>query len=191
VPDFKAVQAARMQQTKQMLLDLIAKGDVNSAVRGLLGELEETQSTQDIALAALKILSAPARSDDSQVIPDMRTESAPYRSGPPQRGDRDIRGGTGRQDERKRAGSRPTRAGMVKIYLGIGRDFGVSPGDIVGAIANEVGIPGKDLGAIDITDRFSLIEVPEDVADYVVDTMQNTRIRGRRVMVRHDRPPKS
>ena len=48
----------------------------------------------------------------------------------------------------------------------------------------------KELGLIDLTDRFALVEVPEEAADYVVEVMQNTRIRGRKVMVRMDRPPR-
>ena len=80
---------------------------------------------------------------------------------------------------------------MAKVFFGIGRDAGITPRDLVGAIANEVGIPGKDLGQIDVTDRFALVEVPADVAEYVVEVMQGSRIRGRKVHVRPDRPPRS
>jgi ATP-dependent RNA helicase DeaD len=78
---------------------------------------------------------------------------------------------------------------MAKVYFGIGRDAGVAPRDIVGAIAGEAGIPGKDIGAIDLTDRFALVEVPENLAEYVIEAMQGVRIRGRKVNVRSDRPP--
>jgi len=79
---------------------------------------------------------------------------------------------------------------MSKVFFGIGRDARVTPKDLVGAICNEAGIPGKDLGAIDLTDRFALVEVPSDLAGYVVEAMQGTRIRGRSVHVRPDRPPR-
>ena len=42
------------------------------------------------------------------------------------------------------------------------------PGDVVGAIANEAGVPGNGIGAIRITDRFSLVEVPADRAEHVI-----------------------
>ena len=49
--------------------------------------------------------------------------------------------------------------------------------------------PGKDIGTIDMTDRFALVEVPSALAEYIVEEMQGVRIRGRSVNVRADRPP--
>ena len=95
-----------------------------------------------------------------------------------------------RAGRRRRTGARPTRAGMSKVFFGIGRDARVTPKDLVGAICNEAGIPSRDLGAIDLTDRFALVEVPADLAGYVVEAMQGMRIRGRTVHVRPDRPPR-
>ena len=80
-----------------------------------------------------------------------------------------------------------TRPGSARLFFSVGRDDGVSPRDLVGAIANEAGLPGHDIGTIDMADRFALVEVPDDAADYVVDTMNGTRIRGTRVTVRRDR----
>ena len=78
---------------------------------------------------------------------------------------------------------------MTRVYFGIGRDSGVAPRDLVDAITNEAGILGKDIGSIDLTDRFALVEVPSGMADYVVEAMQGVQIRGRNVNVRADRPP--
>ena len=61
------------------------------------------------------------------------------------------------------------------------------PGDLVGAIANEAGLPGGAIGAIRIADRFSLVEVPADAAEHVIRSLRGTTIRGRRVNVRYDR----
>ncbi|MCW2567727.1 MAG: deaD2, partial [Mycobacterium sp.] len=55
-----------------------------------------------------------------------------------------------------------------------------------GAIANESGLPGRDVGAIEIADRFSLVEVPESAADEVIRALQQTRIKGRKLQVRLD-----
>jgi len=138
---------------------------------------------KDIALAALKMLAEPGKADDDEDI------GSP--AGPPQRQDRpQDRPPRSAQDLRGRMGSRGgPRPGMVKVFFGIGREAGVAARDLVGAIANEAGVPGKDLGLIDLTDRFALVEMPAEAAEYVVEVMQNTRIRGRKVMVRMDRPP--
>jgi ATP-dependent RNA helicase DeaD len=56
----------------------------------------------------------------------------------------------------------------------------------VGAIANEAGVPGEAIGAIRITDRFSLVEVPADQAEHVIRALRGTTLRGRKVVVRRD-----
>jgi ATP-dependent RNA helicase DeaD len=69
----------------------------------------------------------------------------------------------------------------------MGRQAGLRPADLVGAIANEAGIDARDIGAIDISDRFSLVEVPGAAAERVVQALRDTTIRGRRVDARRDR----
>jgi ATP-dependent RNA helicase DeaD len=54
----------------------------------------------------------------------------------------------------------------------------------VGAIANEAGVAGSAIGAIEIADRFALVEVPAEAAELVIDALRRTKLRGRRVVVR-------
>jgi ATP-dependent RNA helicase DeaD len=68
--------------------------------------------------------------------------------------------------------------GFVRFYLAVGRSHGVSPKDIVGAIANETGIPGRSIGAIRVLDDFSFVEIPEDQAHRVYEIMAGRTIRG-------------
>jgi ATP-dependent RNA helicase DeaD len=63
----------------------------------------------------------------------------------------------------------------------------VRPGDLVGAIANEAQVDSQNIGAIEIADRFSLVEVPESMADQIIDALRSTTIKGKRVQVRRDR----
>lgn len=76
---------------------------------------------------------------------------------------------------------------VARLYIGAGRTAKVRPGDLVGAIANEAGIDARAIGAIQIGDRFSIVEVPEEIADDVVDALRNSTIKGRKVLVRRDR----
>ncbi|GIW05475.1 MAG: RNA helicase [Dehalococcoidia bacterium] len=71
--------------------------------------------------------------------------------------------------------------GMVRLVLDIGRRAGVRPGDLVGAIANEADIPGREIGAIDIFDTSSFVDVPEDRVQRVIDALSGTTIKGRPV----------
>ncbi|MGB8650593.1 MAG: DbpA RNA binding domain-containing protein, partial [Mycobacteriales bacterium] len=88
-------------------------------------------------------------------------------------------------------GPRPERKGpkpgMAKLYVGAGRAAGVRPQDLVGAIAGESHLTGKQIGGIEITERFSLVEVPEPDVDAVVRALRSSVIKGRKVQVRRDR----
>jgi ATP-dependent RNA helicase DeaD len=77
--------------------------------------------------------------------------------------------------------------GVARIYVGAGRAMGVRPQDLVGAITGETPLSGRDIGAIEISDRFSLVEVPESAADEVVASLRGASIKGRRVNIRRER----
>ena len=74
--------------------------------------------------------------------------------------------------------------GMVRLFIDAGTRAGVRPGDIVGAIANEAGVPGKAIGSIDIYDRFTFVEIPAQFRDQVLERMARATIRGRPVGIR-------
>jgi ATP-dependent RNA helicase DeaD len=67
--------------------------------------------------------------------------------------------------------------------VGAGRDTGIRPGDLVGAIANEAKINSNVIGAIQIEERFSLVDVPEPMVKGIVEVLGRTRIKGRKVPV--------
>ncbi|HEY0510180.1 MAG TPA: DbpA RNA binding domain-containing protein, partial [Blastococcus sp.] len=96
----------------------------------------------------------------------------------------DARGGAGRSDgprERRSAGGP-----VARLFVGAGREAGVRPGDLVGAITGETGLTGRDIGAIEIHQRFALVEVPESAADEVVRALKATMIKGRKATIRRD-----
>lgn len=74
--------------------------------------------------------------------------------------------------------------GMVRLFINIGRSGKVSPSNIVGAISNEADVPGKSIGAIDIYDRYTLVDIPSEYKEQVLSQMKNTRICRQRVTIR-------
>lgn len=78
--------------------------------------------------------------------------------------------------------------GMTRLMVGLGRQDGLRPGDLVGAIANESGLSGRDLGAIDILDRSAFVEVPAGQTDRVIDALQRTKLKGKRFKVQVAKP---
>ena len=75
----------------------------------------------------------------------------------------------------------------ARLWVGGGRRAWLRPGDLVGAITNEAHVPGSVIGAIQINDGFSFVDVQESVADDVVGALSRATIRGRRMPVHRDR----
>lgn len=94
------------------------------------------------------------------------------------RGERGDRGG----DRGERRQSAP-EAGMTRLFLSLGRKDHIMPKDIVGAIAGEANIPGKTIGAIDIYDKFTFVDVPERDARAVLRAMDGNTIKGKPVQI--------
>ena len=78
--------------------------------------------------------------------------------------------------------------GMERLFIHAGRRAGLRPMDIVGAIANEAGLPGNRIGAIDLYDNFAFVEVPKEDARRVLAALTHTTLRGQRVDVDVARP---
>lgn len=76
---------------------------------------------------------------------------------------------------------------MTRLFVGVGRRGGIRPQDLVGAITGESGLGGRDIGAIEIADRFSLVEVPDSAANDVIKALRGTTVKGRKVTVRRER----
>jgi len=77
---------------------------------------------------------------------------------------------------------------MVRLFIDTGRQAGVRPADIVGAVAGEADIPGRAIGAIDIHERFTFVEVPAEYVDQVLDRMRRVKIRKQPVTVKMATP---
>jgi ATP-dependent RNA helicase DeaD len=87
-----------------------------------------------------------------------------------------------RRDDRVKR-DRDPEPGMVRLFISIGHNERIRPGDIVGAIAGEAGIPGNVIGGIDIFDKFTYVDVPKREVNRIIERMDNNTIRGKRVTV--------
>ncbi|MFM8271050.1 MAG: helicase-related protein, partial [Gemmata sp.] len=163
VPTNADLRARRLERTRAAVRDAASAGGLDE-FRAVLDALAADLSATDIALAALKVAHGArgGRADDGPDIPG----AEPWRE--PPRG-------------------RPAGPRMARIFISAGREAGIGPRDLVGAIANESGLPGRDIRGIEITERFSVVEVPEDAADHVIESLDGARLRGRRVLARRDR----
>ena len=156
----------------------------------------------DVAAAAIKMLESRDEADEADIPSPMpRPERAagdddrrpffrdkgPARPGgkPAARPERQAAGKSTAKSTAK-VHAKPEWA-VARLWVGAGRKAKMRPGDLVGAIANEVGIDAGSIGAIQITDAYSTVEVPEEIADDIVAALKATKIKGMRVPVRRDR----
>ncbi|HKT10124.1 MAG TPA: DbpA RNA binding domain-containing protein, partial [Gemmatimonadaceae bacterium] len=96
------------------------------------------------------------------------------------------------RDAAARAPRRTPSGGAVRVFVNVGERDGVSPRDLVGAIANEAGIAGSRIGRVEIRENHSLVELDAADAERAVEALAGANIRGRRVSARvdRDRPPR-
>jgi ATP-dependent RNA helicase DeaD len=190
VPTVADLRTRRLDLTRASLREQLLAGDFDD-VRVVVETLAQEFDIVDIAAAAVKLAhAAEAGADAEHEIP----AAAPQAERP----SRDVRspkrfsGGAvvGRAGEGRPAPARERKGPMehsARLFIGAGREAGIRPGDLVGAITGEAGVNSRDLGAIEIADRFSLIEVPESRAEDIMHALRATTLRGRKVSVRRDR----
>jgi ATP-dependent RNA helicase DeaD len=175
VPTVADLRTRRLEVTQAAIRETILEDDYEQ-YRVIVESLADEFDVMDVALAAVRLaVAAQGEATDEEDIPEA-TER------PPRGDDRAGRGdGKGR-------GQRPRRGapGAARIFIGAGRQAGIRPQDLVGAIANEAGIPGREIGAIEISERHSIVEVAEDVAEVVITAMRGTTLKGRKVTIRRD-----
>ena len=80
-------------------------------------------------------------------------------------------------------GNTGARDGMVRLFINIGKNQKARPGDILGAIAGESGIPGRLVGTIDMYDKYTFVEVPQEHAKDVLKAMKNAKIKGKSINI--------
>lgn len=190
VPTVADLRAKRLDRTKAAVQEAMEAGDLDR-FKGVVEALSENGDPTKVAAAAVKLIfSAQGGERAEQEIPAIQhrppdTHRPMHRQGG--YGDDRYRGAQVRPGERQPAG-RPGRggreAGMARVYIGAGRDAGIRPGDLVGAIANEAKINSSAIGAIEIADRFSIVDVPEAMAKGIIEVLGRARIKGRKAPVR-------
>jgi len=153
----------------------------------------------DVAAAAVKFIQEnkdDGRAGDEEEIPVIAPPAEksprferPEGKGPGGRLGKGVGPGgrPGREERSSRRRAERPDWDITRLYIGAGRNAGMRPADLVGAIAGEAGLESSKIGAIQIADAFSLVEVPEPHADRIITALRHATLRGRKVPVRRDR----
>ena len=95
--------------------------------------------------------------------------------------------GVAREDFESVEAPAPPPGRMVNIYFGVGSKAGITPRDLVGAITNEGGLGGEQIGDVRIKANFSLVAVPASAAANVARKMKSSLVKGRKAKIRLER----
>jgi len=183
IPTVADLRAKQLDLTRASLREALLAGG-HDGVRVVVESLAQEFDIVDVATTAVALLhAASAGGTDDHEIP----AAAAPRDGARERGPRPERGDRPQRSGPDRGPRRGTGEPMARLWIGAGRQAGVRPADLVGAISGETGLKSAFIGAIEIADRFSLVEVPEEVADDIIEALAATKLRGQKVTVRRDR----
>ncbi|MEU4699283.1 DEAD/DEAH box helicase [Nonomuraea dietziae] len=179
LPTLADLHTRRMELTRVALEECLLQDDLEH-FRVLVESLTDEFDLMEVALAAVKLAhESSGAALDEEEIPEVAPRTVEKRRG---------------QREPARDGERRARTpagGMARLFFSLGRSAGIRPQDLVGAIAGESSLSGHDIGAIEIADRFSLVEVPQAAANEVIAALRRTTIKGRRPTVRRERDTRS
>lgn len=156
IPSSEDVAQIKAEKVMDQIANIIEEEDLRDMINFIETQINESDFTaMDIAAAFLKQAIGGVESAEDH---DADSNSFEF-------------GDTGAEE------------GMVRLFVNIGKKQKVKPGDILGAIAGESGMPGKLVGAIDMYDKYTFVEVPKEYGREVLSAMKNVKIKGKSINV--------
>ncbi|MFV0239184.1 MAG: DEAD/DEAH box helicase [Lacrimispora sphenoides] len=178
IPSLNDVTAIKVDKVLENVADTIGDTDLSKMVNIIEKKLlEEDYTSLDLAAALLKMMIGEENEDiiDTRAPRSLDDLESLYGGGNRGRSSRNGNGNGrgGRYDS--------SREDMARLFINIGKNQNVKPGDILGAIAGESGMPGKMVGSIDMYDKYTFVEVPRESADTVLQAMKDVKIKGKNI----------
>ena len=199
VPSAEQVEAKRTNQFVETLRETLEKGEYQRHDDLIDQLLEQGHAATDIASALLDILGRetaremvpireemePAPRRHSRTEPGQRShrESAPRDLSP-----RDVAPDAARRrkhDSAARASTSPIshEAGMTRLVMNLGKSSGIGPGDVVGVIAGLARVSREHIGAIELLDQQTFVDVADDSVNVVLKKLKGIRLKGRKLAI--------
>ncbi len=182
VPTVADLRARRLELTRAALHESLLQDDLES-FRVVLDTLSDEFDPLNVALAAIKLAhesTSVGGDEDAELdIPQMTL----HRDKP----NKSDRGDKGARAPRRNGGGPSAGGPTARVFIGLGRSAQIRPQDLVGAITGETTLQGREIGSIELTDRFSLVEVPADRVDEVISGLRQTKLKGRKATVRREK----
>lgn len=187
VPTITDLRERQIEDTIEAVKEALSDGDLDD-YQGVFHALKGEDSDRNIALAAIKLVHvARGAVLDEPDIPDASSNFSGNDHGDKKKGrkrDRNERADRQDRGDRGERKQRPVDPNTGFVYIGVGSRGGVRPGDLVGAIANETSLSGRDIGPIKISDHYSVVGVPDASVDEVVGAIKRSTVKGKKAKAR-------
>ena len=157
LPTLSDVEEMKPNIYLEKIKGIIEEGHLTKYIHLVDRLMEEDYTSIDIAAALLKDHLSDVNADDIDALDDINL------------GGTELYGGEGEK--------------MVRLFINAGKKSKIRAKDIVGAIANEAGIPGKTLGEIAIFDEYTFVDVPNEFVRDILHGMKHAKIKGKRVHI--------
>ena len=157
LPTLSDVEEMKTNIYLEKIKGIIEEGHLTKYIHLVDRLMEEDYTSIDIAAALLKDHLSDVNADDIDALDDINL------------GGTELYGGEGEK--------------MVRLFINAGKKSKIRAKDIVGAIANEAGIPGKTLGEIAIFDEYTFVDVPNEFVRDILQGMKHAKIKGKRVHI--------
>lgn len=159
IPTLSDIESIKTTIFLEKLKKKINEGNLKKYIKVLEDIVDDDFSAIEVAAALLKMELEMADAKEIDIRPDR-----------PQRSEKKF----------KRAGA---EQGMVRMFINIGKNKAIRPQDVVGAIAGETSISGKNIGDIDIFENYTFVEIPEEFSEEVLQIMSKNTIKGNKINI--------
>ena len=190
IPSLDDITDIKVEKTLDQVRELLETTDLGDMVNVIEQKLmEEDYTALDLAAALLKMNMGEDNEDIidnfeiARSLDDLDSYGRGGRRYGRERYGRDGGRGRRRGSLEQSAVDYVTGEDMARLFVNIGKNHGVTPGDILGAVAGESGIPGRVVGSIDMYDGYTFVDVPRKYSDQVLGAMEHARIKGKNVRI--------
>ncbi|NLY20656.1 MAG: DEAD/DEAH box helicase [Tissierellia bacterium] len=184
LPTLKDIRERQSSRIVDELRRIIEEEDLTRQL-----EVVEVLETEDIAIkeiaaAAIKLFNQENKSDEYTEIDGVDNNKNKGKDRNRNRNDRNPRDARDGQKRSKRVSN------SSRLYIDIGRKSGVTPRHILSALCNDAGLTSKEVGQIEIYDKFTFVEVESKAADQAIKKLDNKHIKGNKVSVERSKNPR-
>ncbi|MDD2495172.1 MAG: DEAD/DEAH box helicase [Tissierellia bacterium] len=166
VPTVDKVNEVKQDKFIRNIVDVIEKGDLGENRNLASSLLEKGYEAETVIAAMIKKLVTFDHSEErdlNDIIPERKA---------------------------RQKGTSRNIGDSIRFHVNLGKNQGIRPGDILGAVAGECDIPGTDIGEIEILDNFSFFNAAEEHLDAILYRMEGAQIKGKDVVVEVSRDKK-